>query len=57
MIADLMKSKIEQIKKILLKMIEMLKIDLKKKRRKFIEINSNIEFHKNQISSNWKTKC
>ena len=29
-IADLMKNKIEQIKKILLKMIEMLKVDLKK---------------------------
>ena len=29
MIADLMKSEIEQIKKILLKMIEMLKVDLK----------------------------
>ena len=29
-IADLMKSEIEQIKKILLKVIEMLKVDLKK---------------------------
>ena len=30
MIVDLIKNKIEQIKKILLKMIEMLKVDLKK---------------------------
>ena len=45
-IADLMKNKIEQIKRILLKIIEMLKVDLKKKHRKFVEINSNIESHK-----------
>ena len=51
-IVDLFESEIEQIKFFLLKMIEILKANLKKKRRKFIETNSNTESNRKQILHN-----
>ena len=51
MIADLMKSKIEQIKKILLKVIEMLKVDLKKD----IESSSKLVRTLNYIENRFQT--
>ena len=51
MIIDLMKSKIEQIKKILLKIIEMLKVDLKEN----VENSSKLVRTLNRIKNKFQT--
>ena len=54
-IANLMSNDVKQIEKILIKIIEMFKIDLKKN-RKFIEIKSNIEQNRKQVFHYKKAK-
>ena len=51
MIANLMKSKIEQIKRILLKMIEMLKTDLKENIENFLKLIRTL----NRIENKFQT--
>ena len=49
MIADLMKSEIEQIKRILLKIIEMLKADLKKDIESFSKLVRTLNRIENRL--------